>query len=120
MAASEFGIKFSNGQVLSVYQASGQAVNTNPVCTFLGVASASTTTVDFTPTSDCALSDIIVSSALTAGGIEFYNVTRGRRSERGDNHLETYLITNTTRRPPAIVLKGGQTYRLIQTVAGNA
>lgn len=120
MAASEYGLKFSNGQVLSVYQAANQAVNTNPVCTFQGVASAATLTIDFSPAATTTLIDIVVPAALTAGGIEFYNVTKGRRSERGENHLEAYLTTNTTRRPAPITLVAGNTYRLIQTVAGNA
>jgi len=120
MAASEYGLKFSNGQVLSVYQTASQAVNTNPACTFQGVAGSGTTTYDFSPATTTTLVDIVVTSALTAGGIEFYNVTRGRRSERGENHLEAYLTSNTTRKPPAITLQAGNTYRLIQTVAGNA
>lgn len=120
MAAVEYGLKFSNGQVLSVYQASGQAVNTNPACTFQGIAGSGTTTYDFSPASTTTLVDIVVPAGLTSGGIEFYNVTRGRRSERGENHLEAYLTTNTTRKPPAITLQGGNLYRLIQTVAGNA
>jgi hypothetical protein len=120
MAASTYKITFSNGQVLSVYQASSQAVNSNPVNTFQGAAAVTTVTTDFSPQTDCYILDILVPAALTAGGVEFYNVTQGKRTERGESNLEGYLSTNTTRTPPKIGLKRGNTYRLIQTVAGNA
>lgn len=120
MAASKYDLILSNGMTLSVWQLANQAVNSSPACTFQGAAAATTLTTDFSPDSDCYLKDVVVSSALTAGGIEFYNVSRGSRSGRGINNLEVYLATNTTRSPPNIGFKKGQIYRLIQTVAGNA
>lgn len=120
MAASTYYIPMSNGQTLSVYQAANQAVNSSPVCTFEGAASSTTVTTDWSPASDCCISDLTVAAALTAGGIEFYNVTRGQRTGKGVANLADYLTTNTTRKPPRICFRRGQTYRLIQTIAGNA
>lgn len=119
-AGGKYDLAFSNGQTLSVWQLASQAVNSSPACTFEGAAAATTLTSDFSPSSDCCLQDIVVATTLTAGGIEFYNVTRGQRSGKGVNNLEVYLNTNTTRRPPRICLRKGVVYRLIQTVAGNA
>jgi len=120
MAASTYKIVLDNGQTLSVYQAANQAVNTNPVCTLTGAAASTTTTTDFSVSRDTAIKDIVVTSALTAGGIEIYNVTKSKRSEMGIADLESYLNTNTTRQPPRIGFRAGNIYRLIQTVAGNA
>ena len=119
-AGGAYNLVFSNGQTLSVYQAASQAVNSSPVNTFEGVAAATTVTTDFSPASDCCLKDVTVGAALTAGGIEFYSVTDGRRSGKGINNLQDYLNTNTTRSPPKICLRKGKAYRFIQTVAGNA
>jgi hypothetical protein len=120
MAASKYDLIMSNGQTLSVWQLANQAVNSSPGCTFQGAAAATTITTDWSPNSDCYLTDCVVPAALTAGGIEFYNVTRGERTNKGINNLETYLNTNTTRSPPKIGFRKGLVYRLIQTVAGNA
>lgn len=120
MAASTYYIVFDSGQTLSVYQAASQAVNSSPVCTFEGAAASTTVTTDFSPSRNCCISDVTVAAALTAGGIELYNVTQGRRTGRGIANLQDFLNTNTTRRPPRICLKAGNTYRLIQTIAGNA
>lgn len=120
MAASKYDLILANGQTLSVWQLANQAVNSSPGCTFNGAAAATTLTTDFSPDSDTYLKDVVVSSALTAGGIEVINVTKGVRSGRGINNLEVYLATNTTRQPPRIGFRKGQIYRLIQTVAGNA
>lgn len=120
MAASTYTILLDNGMSLSVYQAASQAVNTNPVCTTIGAAGSTTTTTDFSFPSDCHIRDVVVTSALTAGAVEIYNVSKGLRTQKGIGSLETYLNTNTTRNPPRIGFRGGQVYRLIQTVAGNA
>jgi len=120
MAASMYKIRFTNGQSLSIYQAANQAVNTNPVCTMSGAASSATVTTDFSVSQNTQIDDILVTSALTAGGIEFYNVTLSKRTERGVDDLEAWLATNTTRKPPKFTLQRGHTYRLIQTIAGNA
>lgn len=119
MAASAYSIILSNGQTISVYQASGQAVNTNPVVNMNGIASNTTTTTDFSVQSRACVTDIVVTSGLTAGGIEIYNVTTGTRTQRGYNNLETFTITNTTRNPAVICFRPGYIYRFIQTVAGN-
>lgn len=119
-AGGTYKIRLSNGQTLSVYQAASQAVNSNPVCTMVGAASSTTLTTDFAVSENCTIKDIQVASTLTAGGIEFYNVTESRRTQRGIEDLEAWLSTNTTRVPPAIGFRRGQVYRLIQTVAGNA
>jgi len=120
MAATKHDIALSNGQSLSVWLVSNQAVNTNPGCTLDGAAAATTLTTDFAVRSDCCIVDVVVPAGLTAGGWEVYNVTKGIRSGKGISNLETYLNTNTTRRPPRICFRAGQTYRLIMTVAGNA
>jgi len=120
MAASTYKIALSNGQAISVYQAASQAVNTSPVVTMVGVASSTTTTTDFAVSETAYVTDIVVTTALTAGGIEVYNVTDSRRSGKGWNDLETYLNTNTTRKPIALKFIKGKTYRFIQSVAGNA
>ena len=120
MAASAYNIVLSNGQTLSVWQLSSQAVNTSPAATFLGAAATTTLTTDFSPMSDCVISDVVVAAALTAGGFEVYNVSDGVRSGRGINNLEAYLNTNTTRNPPRIGFRADKIYRLVQTVAGNA
>jgi hypothetical protein len=119
-AGGKYDIALTNGQTISVWQLASQAVNSNPACTMEGAAAATTLTADFTPRSNCYIEDVVVAATLTAGGIEFYNVRSGVRSGRGINNLETYVSGNTTRRPPRIGLTGGTTYRLIQTVAGNA
>ena len=115
MAASTYTITLKNGQSLSVYQASGRAVNR-----LTGPAASTTTTTDFTPNTDTCIEDIVVAAALTAGGIEVYNVSRSMRSGKIIGDLSPYLATNTTRRPPRICFHAGQVYRLIQIVAGNA
>lgn len=120
MAASTYKIVLANGQTLSVYQAASQAINSSPTCTFQGAASSATVTTDFSVNSDTYIKDIVVTSALTAGGIEVYNVSRSKRSDMGVGDLESYLTTNTTRKPPAIGFRAGTVYRLLQTVAGNA
>lgn len=120
MAASTYTITLKNGQSLSVYQASNQAVNSSPVCSLTGPAASTTTTTDFTPNTDTCIEDIVVAAALTAGGIEVYNVSRSVRSGKIIGDLSPYLATNTTRRPPRICFHAGQVYRLIQIVAGNA
>jgi len=120
MAASKYDIILTNGQTLSLWQLANQAVNSSPACTLSGAAAATTLTTDFSPSSDACVKDIIVSSALTSGGIEVYNVTSGTRTNKGYNNLEIYLSTNTTRSPPRICFRKGQIYRFIQTVAGNA
>lgn len=120
MAASTYSILLSNGQTISVYQAASQAVNTSPVCSMTGAASSATTTTDFSVMSDCYVSDIIVTAALTAGGIEVYTVSDSNRTQRGWSNLETFLATNTTRKPARIGFRKGKIYRFIQTVAGNA
>lgn len=120
MAASVYTIQFRNGQTLSVYQAANQAVNSSPVCTLLGQAASTTTTTDFSLANDTVIDDVVVTSALTQGGIEFYNVSRSQRTGRGIFDLSPFLITNTTRKPPKLMFKAGRTYRIIQTTAGNA
>ena len=120
MAASAYNIILTNGQTVSVYQASGQAINTNPVVTMQGTASVANVTTDFSVMSDCYIQDIVVSTALSAGGVEVYNVSRGQRSNMGVSNLEVYNINNTTRNPPRIGFRAGQVYRFIQTTAGNA
>jgi len=120
MPAAMYNIALSNGQTLSVWQASNQAVNTNPYCTLDGAASVNTATTDFSPRGDCMVTDCVVDAGLTAGGFEFYNIQRGTRSGQGINNLGAYTSSNTTRRPPSIRLRGGQMYRLIQTVQGSA
>lgn len=120
MAASTYTIALRNGQTLSVYQAASQAVNSSPVCTLIGAAGSATTTTDFSVSEDTCIDDIVVTSALTAGGIEFYNVNQSRRTGRGIFDLSPFLATNTTRKPPRICFKRGQVYRCIQTTAGNA
>lgn len=120
MAASTYSIILSNGQTISVYQAANQPVNSNPVLSLVGVAVSTTPTTDFSVMSPACVSDIIVTSALTAGGIEVYNVTTGVRTSLGWNNLETFLNTNTTRNPARLCFRPGMVYRFIQTVAGNA
>lgn len=120
MAASAYSIILTNGQTISVYQAANQAVNSNPVVNMNGVATAGMTTTDFTVSSSACVDDIIVPATLTAGGIEFYNVTRGIRSGKGYFNLETFTAANTTRHPARICLVPGYTYRFIQVIAGNA
>lgn len=105
---------------ISVYQAASQAVNTSPVCTLLGAAGSGTTTTDFSVSSDACVVDIQVAAALTAGGIEVYNVSQSNRTQKGWANLETFLSTNTTRRPAKVCFRRGQIYRFVQTVAGNA
>lgn len=131
MAASTYSIILSNGQTISVYQASSQGVNTSPVCTLLGAAGSTTTTTDFSVSSDACVVDIQVAAALTSGGIEVYpdgvavpgspnNVSQSNRTQKGWANLETFLSTNTTRRPAKVCFRRGQIYRFVQTVAGNA
>lgn len=121
MAATAYNIVLSNGQTLSVWQLANQAVNTNPGCTTLGEAAATTLTTDFSVQSSCYITDVVVAAGLTAGGIEFINVTQGlRRTGKGIGNLAPYLATNATRRPPNIGFRPGQIYRIVQTVAGNA
>lgn len=120
MAASVYSIVFSNGQTLSIYQAASQGVNSNPVCTCQGIASANVVTTDFSLDSAAYVVDIIVPNTLTAGGIEFFDVWAGMRTNRGFNNLETFTASNTTRRPAPIALYGQRPYRLIQTIQGNA
>lgn len=120
MAASTYSIVLSNGQTISIYQASSQAVNSSPVCSLTGSASSTTTTTDFSPMSDACVVDVVVTSALTAGGVEVMNVSTGTRTNRGYANLEVFLTTNTTRKPAKICFRKGQIYRFIQTVAGNA
>ena len=120
MAASAYNIILTNGQTVSVYQASGQAINTNPVVTMQGTASVANVTTDFSVMSDCYIQDVVVSTVLSAGGVEVYNVSRGQRSIMGVSNLETYTTNNTTRNPPRIGFRAGQVYRFIQTTAGNA
>lgn len=131
MAASAYSILLSNGQTkarklwallrrISVYQAANQAVNSSPVCTLTGAAGSGTVTTDFSVSSPASVVDIVVTSALTAGGIEIYNVNKSLRTQRGWGNLETFLNTNTTRRPARVTFMPGQIYRFIQTVAGNA
>ena len=119
-AGGKYDIILTNGQTISIWQLASQAVNSSPSCTLQGAAAATTLTTDFSVMSDACIKDCIVAAALTAGGIEVYNVTKGERSNRGINNLELYLITNTTRSPPSICFRQGQVYRFIQTVAGNA
>lgn len=120
MAASAYSILLSNGQTISVYQAANQAVNSSPVCTLTGTAGSTTATTDFSVSSDCHVIDIVVTSALTSGGVEVYNIKKASRTMKGWSNLETFLNTNTTRRPAQIGFRAGTTYRFIQTVAGNA
>lgn len=120
MAASTYYLQFNNGTSLSVYQAANQAVNSSPVCTSMGAAASTTTTTDFSVPTMCHLEDVKVSSALTAGGIELYNVTLSKRTGLQIPNLESYLDTNTTRKPPKIGFRPGYTYRWIQIIAGNA
>lgn len=120
MAASTYTIALRNGQTLSVYQAASQGVNTSPVCTMVGAAGSTTTTTDFSVSTDTCIDDVVVATALTAGGIEVYNVSRSMRTGKGIFDLAPYLATNTTRRPPKICFRKGQVYRFIQTTAGNA
>lgn len=120
MAASTYSILLSNGQTISVYQAASQAVNSSPVCTLTGAAGSTTTTTDFSVSSPASVVDIVVAAALTAGGIEVYNVSKSLRTQKGWSNLETFLNTNTTRRPARVTFMPGNVYRFIQTVAGNA
>lgn len=120
MAASAYTITFKNGQTLSVYQAANQAINSSPVCSLFGTAGSTTSTTDFSVAQDTSIDDIVVTAALTQGGIEFYNVTRSQRTGKGIFDLSPWLATNTTRKPPRLNFKAGMTYRLIQTTAGNA
>lgn len=120
MAASTYSIQLKNGQTLSVYQASSQAVGSSPVCSLTGPASSSTTTTDFVPASDTCIDKIVVPAALTAGSIEIYNVTKSQRSGKTVSDLSIYLVANALLTPPKICFRGGQTYRLMQVVAGNA
>jgi len=120
MAATKHDVILSNGQTLSVWQLSNQAVNTNPGCTLDGPAAATTLTTDFTVRSDCCISKIVVPAGLTAGGWEVYNVSKGMRSGKGVSNLEIYLVANALITPPRICFRAGTVYRLIYTVAGNA
>ena len=119
MAASTYSIVLENGQTISVYQAGSQAVNSNPAITLVGAAGAGTVTTDFSVMSSTRIQDVVCTTALTAGGFEVYNVTRGVRSSLGISNLESYLTSNTTRTPPKIGFRAGQVYRFIQTVQGN-
>lgn len=120
MAAAVCTIVLSNAQSISVYQASSQAINTNYACTLEGKASAATLTTDFSVHSTCAIVDMFVDSAWTAGGFEVYDVTGGGRTGVGVANVEVYTIANTNRRPPSIIFGRGRIYRLLCTVAGNA
>ena len=46
-AGGKYDLSFTNGQTLSVWQLSSQAVNSNPAATFTGAAAATTLTYDF-------------------------------------------------------------------------
>lgn len=119
-AGGTYSIILDSGITISCYQAASQAVNSNPPCTTTGAAASTTTTTDFAVPVRSTVKDIIVGAALTAGGIEVYNVTKGQRTLRGWSNLETFLATNTTRSPAPVTFVPGNTYRFIQTVAGNA
>lgn len=119
-AGGKYDLTLSNGQTISIWQLASQAVNSSPACTLQGAAAATTLTTDFGVQSDACVVDIVVPATLTAGGIEVFNVTTGRRTNLGWNNLETFLNTNTTRRPARVCFKKGNTYRFLQTVAGNA
>lgn len=120
MAASTYSIILSNGQTVSVYQAANQGINTVPVATLNGVASSTTGTTDFSVKEPACVTDIIVPTTLTAGGVEVFNVTTGIRSQKGWSNLETFVSTNTTRNPARLCFRPGHLYRFIQTVQGNA
>jgi pyruvate dehydrogenase complex dehydrogenase (E1) component len=120
MAASTYSIVLSNGQTISVYQAANQAVNTNPVVSMLGAAGPTVTTTDFSVQQPAYVVDVVVPATLTAGGVEVFNVTESRRTQRGWNNLETFQSTNTTRRPAVVMFRPGYIYRFVQTVTGNA
>lgn len=117
--AGAYSIILTNGQTISVWQKAGQEVNTNPAATTQGLAAATTTTTDFSVLSPACVTDILVPTTLTAGGIEVYNVTYGARTMLGWNNLESFVSTNTTRNPARICFRPGVVYRFIQTVAGN-
>lgn len=120
MAAQTYSIILSNGQTISVYQAASAAVNSNPVVNTQGVADVNTKTTDFSVMSTAQVVDIIVPAGFTAGGIEVYNVTFGRRTQLGWFNLETFTSQNTTRNPAHLIFRRGLIYRFIQTVQGNA
>lgn len=114
MAAANMTLSLSNGQVLSVYLAAGQAVGTNPVCSLEAVASATVGVTDFTPRTDCFIVDK-VNGTSTTGQMEVYNVSRGVRTGRVIDQT-TQAVSVVNRMVERIGFKGGQTYRFIQTV----
>lgn len=107
-------ITLSNGQILSVYLAAGQAVGTNPVTSLEATASATVGVPDFTPRSDCCIVDKI-NGTSTTGQMEVFNVTRGVRTGRLIDQT-TQAVSVVNRLVERICFKGGHTYRFIQTV----
>ena len=115
MATSYTTLYFSNGQILSVINAT-TAVGVSPPVNLEGIATAANNT-DFVLKSDCFLRDMVNSSACTAGAMEIYNVDRSMRTGRIlSNILADYAVTVASRPVPSIGFKGGTTYRFIQTV----
>lgn len=120
MAASTYTIVLSNGQTLSVYQAAGQALNSVLNVGTISLPDANSKITDFGVMSDAFIFDIIVPDSLTAGGFEIYDVTAGARTSMGVNNLEVFTKNNMSRRVPPLGFRAGRTYRLLQSVAGNA
>jgi len=115
MAAGTVEIDFSNGQHLSIYQASTQAVNSYVVNSLSTTASAATTTYDFVLLSDAYITDILCTVSVS-GQIEFQNMDNQQRGGRIMTSVTTYVITNVNRIIPRIRLKGGVPYRVVETV----
>jgi hypothetical protein len=115
MATSYTTLYFSNGQTLSVINAT-TAVGASPSVNLNGRATAANGT-DFVLRSNCILIDQINDSACTAGQMEIYNVDRSIRTGRLiDNALAPFADSVVKRVVQRIGFTAGTTYRFVQTV----
>lgn len=110
-------MSLSNGQTLYLGFAVGQAINTSPVAdTVTVVASGTHTQTDFSVATDAILTDFITDD--TAGAMELFNVTDGRRTGLTIETTAKYATTVVNRQVPRIGFRKGKVYRWLMTVAG--
>lgn len=110
-------MSLSNGQSIYLGFATPQPINTSPIAdTTCVVASGTHTQTDFSVSTDAVLVDFITDN--TAGAMELYNVTDGRRTGLTVETTAKFATTVVNRQVPRIGFRAGKVYRWMMTVAG--
>jgi hypothetical protein len=112
-AAGELKIALTNGQTISIWGHSAEAIGNVLTVNMNGNADTNTTTTDFYVADKCMIRDIRCTSPAT-GTFDIYDVQASRLRGKPIDLVEFYTV-NTNRVPPMVGFLPGKLYRLVVT-----